>query len=591
VQERRGMMKVWNVSLVIVTFLLTMLGTFMTRSGIVQSVHAFGQDTTLAYIFISFIGFVAIFSFGYVIYRLPLLRSRNELDSWLSREFAFLVNNWILLAAALFILVATLFPTISEAITGSRITIATPFYTQWMTPIGLVLLFLTGVGPLIAWRRATPQNLTEQFAIPLGAGALVTVVLAFIPGMRATTAVFSERWQLPVSLLCFGLCAFVLATISQEFYRGTRVRQHHTRLDFLTSLIGLVNRNKRRYGGYVIHLGIVLMFVGFAGGSYKRETEATLQRNQEARLGRYGVRFLDLVQADTPDKRVLAANVLVLFDGKQVAQVQPAKWVFPHHEEEPVTHVVIERGLKEDLYLVLNGFDSENGVINLKIVVNPLVNWIWVGFLLLAFGTGIAFSPERAYVLAEAAAKKQAAGAAARAGVTGLIVLASLGLGANVRADSKPASAHTPATVVETRERTPDEKALFHKIVCTCGTCGRELLADCTCGFAAKERSKISAWLTAGKSKDEILQLVGTEAWAVPPNNWVAALLSYSALLLGAGGLVVAARRMTRPAGSSSGSSRSPSPPRSGGQPAPGAGQPGDEEYQAKLDDELSDLD
>src|SRR6185295_3821166 len=145
------------------TFLLTIVGTFMTRSGIVQSVHAFGQDNELAIIFLSFIGTVAIFSFGFVIHRLPLLRSRNELDSWISREFAFLVNNWVLLSAAFFVLIATLFPTISEWVVGQRITVGAPFFTKWMAPLGLVLLFLTGVGPLIAWRRASSENLREQF--------------------------------------------------------------------------------------------------------------------------------------------------------------------------------------------------------------------------------------------------------------------------------------------------------------------------------------------------------------------------------------------------------------------------------------------
>ena len=394
------------------------------------------------------------------------------------------------------------------------------------------------------------------------------MVLAFIPAvhldggslalerplrwpLRATAAVFSENLQLPISLLCFGLCAFVLGTISQEFYRGTRVRQHHTKLDFFTSLVGLVQRNTRRYGGYIIHLGVVLMFVGFAGGSYKREMEATLQKNQEAHLGPYAVRFVDLVQQETSEKRVLAADVVILKDGKEVAHAAPAKWFYPNHEEEPVTHVEIQRGAKEDLYLVLNGYESENGVINLKVVLNPLVNWIWVGFLLLAIGTAIAYLPERALVIAAQGSKV----VSALRGVTGLLVFVALGLGglgaaraqAPPRGDTRPASGHAASNVVETRERTPDEKDLFHKIVCVCDGCKRELLADCTCSYAAKDRARISGWLGEGKAKAEIMKLVGEQAWAVPPNNWVAALAAYSALLLGMGGLVLAARRLTRP--------------------------------------------
>src|ERR1700686_353801 len=173
VQERRSMMRVWNVTLVIVTFFLTIFGTFMTRSGVVQSVHAFGQDTQLAWLFTGFMVAIVTFSFGLVIYRLPLLRARNDLDSWFSREGAFLVNNWILLFCAFFVLFATMFPTLSEAVTGKRLTVAAPFYNKWMVPIGLVLLFLTAVGPLLAWRRATVMNLRNQFLWPTAA-ALVT---------------------------------------------------------------------------------------------------------------------------------------------------------------------------------------------------------------------------------------------------------------------------------------------------------------------------------------------------------------------------------------------------------------------------------
>src|SRR5207249_4855247 len=175
VQERRSMLRVWNVTLVIVTFFLTIFGTFMTRSGVVQSVHAFGEDPILAKLFTGFMVLILVFSFGLVIYRLPLLRARNELDSWVSREAAFLVNNWILLFSALFVLFATMFPTLSEAIAGERLTVGPPFFNKWMLPIGLILLFLTGVGPLTAWRKSTLTNLRDSFLIP-GACALVVGV-------------------------------------------------------------------------------------------------------------------------------------------------------------------------------------------------------------------------------------------------------------------------------------------------------------------------------------------------------------------------------------------------------------------------------
>src|ERR1700704_4692378 len=178
VQEKRGMLRVWNVSLVIITFFLTIFGTFMTRSGVVQSVHAFGEDPELARLFTGFMITILTVSFGFVIYRLPLLRSRNDLDSWSSREAAFLINNWILLFAALFVLFATMFPTLSEAVTGQRLTVGPPFFNKWMLPIGLFMLFLTGFGPLLAWRKATLSNLRDQFLWPtlaavVTAGALI----------------------------------------------------------------------------------------------------------------------------------------------------------------------------------------------------------------------------------------------------------------------------------------------------------------------------------------------------------------------------------------------------------------------------------
>src|SRR5688572_22535840 len=256
VQERRGMLRVWNVALVITTFFLTIFGTFMTRSGVVQSVHAFGEDPELARMFTVFMVSIVVFSFGLVIYRLPLLKARNELDSWVSREAAFMANNWILLFSAMFVLFATMFPTLSEAVTGQRITVGPPFFNRWMAPIGLILLLLTGTGPLLAWRKSTLSNLREQFFFPVLTGVVVG---------GAVMAMGVNFWS---AGLCFTLCGYVLGTIGQEFWRGARVRQETTGTDVLTALVGLVGRNKRRYGGYIIHVGIVLMFLGFAGEGF-----------------------------------------------------------------------------------------------------------------------------------------------------------------------------------------------------------------------------------------------------------------------------------------------------------------------------------
>jgi cytochrome c-type biogenesis protein CcmF len=592
IQERRGMLKVWNVCLVIVTFLLTIVGTFMTRSGIVQSVHAFGQDNELAAIFLGFIALVMIFSFGFVIYRLPLLRSRNELDSWVSREFAFLWNNWILLSAALFVLFATLFPTISEAVTGERITVGPPFFTKWMTPIGLLLLLLTGVGPLIAWRKASTENLKTQFLWPGTALVVTAIALGGFTSLRGWSSWKFLKVPLTPQVMCFALCAFTATTIAQEFYRGTRVRQGHTKLDFFTSLVGLVARGKRRYGGYLVHLAIVLMFIGFAGDASKKESEVTLARGETVSLKDYTVRFDGLERTVDAQKEITTARLTVFVGGREYAQMAPAKWAFKHHEDEPpTTEVDIHKTFKEDLYLILNGFELEQGIANIKVVINPLVNWIWIGFMLLAIGTFIAFLPDRAYALAAAAAKNDSGRAASTAAV--LLIVLALG-GGVARAQNAEAPMARAAAGGAVYARNDVERDLFKQIVCQCGTCGRQTLAECACGTAHQMRRKIQELLDSGKSAEDVIAYElsaypGQSALVVPLDrgfNRLAWLLPYALVLGAVGGLVTIGRRWThRPLRVVAAAPSSTGP---GPTPTPDAA---DDAYAAKLDDELDELD
>ena len=587
IQERRGMMKVWNVSLVILTFLLTMVGTFMTRSGIVQSVHAFGADSELAARFLAWIGICSVFSFGYLIYRLPLLRSRGELDSWVSREFAFLVNNWVLLGSALFILVATLFPTLSEAVTGTRVTVGPPFFNKWMTPMGLILLTLTGVGPLIAWRQASRDLLWRQFRWPLLAGALTAAVIALaVPASRARTAFLHDKIQLPVALVCFAIAGFVFVCIAQEFYRGARARQASTKLDLFTSLVGLVSRNKRRYGGYLIHIGIVFMFIGFAGQAYQKENDVTLDKGQTTELGRYKVRYDSFRSWTDPQKEVVEVHLTIFESGREVGVLEPAKWAYRGHEEEPPrTMVTIRESPREDLYIILNGIDGDSGLASIKVIVNPLVNWVWFGFMILIIGTAVAFMPERAYELAA----KGPGGSAAAAALL-LVLLVPAPARALQLADSAVHNASAGSSF-PTPPRTELEKELRKTIVCMCG-CGRQTLAECTCGNAAKERAAIAKLLDEGKSKQDVInyylqRFPGESALIVPIDagfNRVAWLLPYAAFLLGAGGLVLVARRWSR-----RGEIARRSAPSGEGRDL--AERKRDEEYQRRLDDDLDDLD
>src|SRR5947208_3890437 len=397
VQERRSMLRVWNMTLVIVTFFLTIFGTFMTRSGVVSSVHAFGEDPALARMFTAFMIAILIFSFSLVVWRLPLLKARNELDSWLSREAAFMVSNWILLFAALFVLFGTMFPTLSEAVTGERLTVAGALLNKWMAPVGLVLLLLTGVGPLLAWRRSTIRNLVESFLVPAACG------------LAAGAAALAFRIPIWPAGLCFALCGFVVGTVAQEFWRGARVRRKNTGTDILTALVGLVGRNKRRYGGYIVHVGIVLIFFGFAGNAKKLDEQVLLRVGQDAKIGRYTIRNNGIKVSDDGQKQMTTAYLSVFVDGKQIDGLYPARWAYRRHEQEPTTEVAIRRTPAEDLYAVLGGFDLADQSVTLQLVVNPLVNWIWVGFGVIALGTGIALLPERAFAFAVASMPAEAA--------------------------------------------------------------------------------------------------------------------------------------------------------------------------------------
>jgi cytochrome c-type biogenesis protein CcmF len=484
VQERRGMLRVWNVTLVIITFLLTIFGTFMTRSGVVQSVHAFGDDPALARLFLSFMGVVAAFSFGWVIYRLPLLQARHELDSWVSREAAFLANNWILLFSAFFVLFATMFPTITEAINGERLTVGPPFFNRWMTPIGLSLLALTGIGPLLAWRKSTITNLVDQFRFPVLMGVTAGALMVAL-GVRV--------WS---SGICFALSAFTFGTIAQEFYRGANVRRGMTGTDVFTAMVGLVSRNKRRYGGYIVHLGIVLMFLGFAGEGFSRDEQLLLKPGEEATVGDYVLHLDALRVTDDGQKQMVTAHISVRdTDGKDLGKMYPAKWYFRKHEEEPTTEVGIRRTFAEDLYIVMPAFELQDQTASVEVHINPLVNWLWFGFGVLAFGTGIALLPERALTFAAA---RLPAPEAATASLLALALLLAPALARAQHVDS-PRGSQLQVFSKEVRETTK-------KLACWCGGCSKLPVGECSCGHCALVKSEATQMMKDGQTEAQVIQ-------------------------------------------------------------------------------------
>jgi cytochrome c-type biogenesis protein CcmF len=558
VQERRGMLRVWNVCLVITTFFLTLFGTFMTRSGIVQSVHSFGQDPVLTQLFTGFMVAMLVISFGFVIYRLPLLQARNELDSWLSREAAFMYNNWILLFSAFFVLFATMFPTLSEAITGQRITVAAPFFNQWMVPIGLTMLLLTGIGPLLAWRQSTVDNLRGQFLVPTLSGLIFGAIVV---------ALGIPIWS---SGLCFAFSGFVLGTIGQEFWRGARVRQQTSGTDMFTALIGLVGRNKRRYGGYLVHVGIVLMFLGFAGEGLKKHETLLMNPGQQVQVGDYTIRHERVRVSDDGRKQMVSAEITVLKDGAELTKMYPARWFFRKHEDQPTTEVAIRRTLAEDLYVVMPQFDAGKQSANLEITVTPLVNWLWLGFGVLALGTLIAILPETAFSFAIARIPD-----AAKAATTSMLLIAIV-LPAAVQAQD--------GLVVRSAAR----RQLEEKIICMCGNsgCVRATLANCpmrpACHGHTQQTAEIESQLQEGKNVDQVLaafvQKYGQAVLAVPANtgfNTLAWLLPYALGIVGLITIVLTARRWSRPAAAVAGGGQT--------QIDPGLDQ--------RLDDELRNLD
>jgi cytochrome c-type biogenesis protein CcmF len=574
-------------------------------------VHAFGQDTRLAIIFGSFMLVILLVSFGLVIWRLPLLKSRHELDSLFSRETAFLVNNWVLLFASLFVLGATMWPTVAEMLTGHRATMGAFFFNQWMTPIGLILLFLTGVGPLIPWRRATPESLLKQFLWPVAGAVLLLGIIVAWDWVRAArfgelvaggtfVSHLKDRFrEIGVApLINFGLSGFVMGTVLQEFWRGAGVRARSLGVDRFTALIGLVARGKRRYGGYLVHAAIVLMFIGFGGGAFKRDLEVSMRQGQKVEFAGYGFTLNEVQKGQDAQKEMVTALLTVTEGDKVVRRLAPGKWTYNKHEDQPTTEVDIWRQAGKDVYLILAGYDLGSGQAMLKIVINPLVNWIWIGFVLLAFGTFIAIFPDRVLELVAESAGEGGPprSRAAKGGAAAAMVLAlALGLGGVASAQGgMPAAAPMEkldhASQPQTTKYSPAELRLFRRIVCMCETCPRLPLSECNCGFAEKDRRRITHMLTVEhKSEADVLawfkDKYGEAAFGAP----VEGLGRYAWLFMyGAGGLailgvVVRAMRWRRSGGAAAPGVAAAAP--AGPEPAAPT------RYEEKLDDELRDLD
>ena len=388
IQEKRGMLRKWNVVLVVVTFLLSIFGTFLTRSGIVESVHTFAQSAIGSW-FATFFFLATGATIYLVTTRLKDLETRAVLESMVSREAAFLYNNLALVGIAFAVLWGTLFPILSEWVRAEKITVGPPFFNAVNVPLGLLLLALTGIGPLIAWRKASVSNLKRQFAVPVSVGASVGVLLLLL-GMRNGYA-----------LVTYVLCGFVAGTIVQEFLKGVGARRaiHGERLH--VGFVRLVARNRRRYGGYIVHAGIVMLFAAFAGLAFRSEHDITLRAGQQFETtDPYGHRWRFVSQGVSTDKRqnrLVTAVALESFrDGQPVGFIRSEKRQYFDSADrptfEPSTEVGIRTTAKLDTYVVLAGVRGD--VAELRVTFNPLVVWVWMGGALMAIGGLVVMWPQ-----------------------------------------------------------------------------------------------------------------------------------------------------------------------------------------------------
>ena len=404
IQEKRGMLKVWNMSLVILTFVLTIFATFLTRSGLIESVHSFAQNTKIAFIFLAFMGSMIACGTVLILWRLPLLKSENQIESFLSREAAFLFNNLIFLGVAFAVLWGTLLPLLSEGFLGEQITVGPPFFNRVNLPIGLALLALTGIGPVIAWRRASGRNLAKNFALPLTMGLAVVAVFLALGARHA------------MALLTFGISTFVLTVIVVEFWKGTKARVRIEGEGILQAFYHLVGRNRRRWGGYVVHVGVVLIFTAFAGAAWNVNIKQTLLPGESAEVASplghsykltYEGMSNTLGNPDQPNSRNLAWQAIAVLsvskDGKPRGTLTTEKRMYMA-PEQVTTEVGVQQAFLEDLYVILSDIEDLPGVVlsdatsvqraTFTFLVNPLVPWIWYGALILTLGSLVAMWPE-----------------------------------------------------------------------------------------------------------------------------------------------------------------------------------------------------
>jgi cytochrome c-type biogenesis protein CcmF len=399
-QEKRGMLKTWNMWLIFSTFMLSIFGTFLTRSGVVSSVHAFAQSSIGDW-FVAFLAIIFLTCLFFYIKNRSHLRTEHKLESLISRESSFLFNNLLLLVACFTVLWGTLFPVLSEWVQGTKVTVGPPFFNRVNIPVALLLLLLTAVGPLLAWRRTSLDSLKRNFMWP-AIGALAVGVLLVALGMKPWTDA-----SYFYALMTIMLSVLVALTVISEFVRGGRVIGRHTGQNLFASMVQLAHRNTRRYGGYIVHFGVIVIMIGFAGSVFNQDKEQEMGFGDKMTIGAYTLVCQSYTQDDNPNYGSEWAVMNVFKGGKQIATLNPERR-FYKASQQTSTMVANRSTPQEDLYVVYEGQNPETGKPIIKVHLNPLVMWIWIGVWIIIAGTVVALIPNSVPVRVAAPARMRA---------------------------------------------------------------------------------------------------------------------------------------------------------------------------------------
>lgn len=396
IQERRGMLKRWNLGLMIGSFILTIFGTYITRSGLIESVHSFAQSEIGPYFLVLLVS-VTVIGFGMFAWRWPSMKAEQRLDSTASKEAAFIFNNWLFMAMTGVVLFGTMWPKVKEGIWGQEITIGPLWFNKWMAPMGLVLLLLMGLGTVMSWRKTTGKSFKKNFIWP-------TITMLVLTPLSLAIYWFARAQYLGVNpnpndvtyaVIAVALCFFAGAASVEEFVRGILARRKSHEESVVKAIYELLVKQRRRYGGYIIHIGILFAFIAFAGNALKIEKDISIARGETVTVGDYTFKFNNLREKNDQEKLLIIADLDVTQRGKMLYTIHPGKAIFHTSPNMPTSEIDIRSTPLEDVYVALVNYDSTGTRASFKIFVSPFTWWFWFGAAVLMFGTMICMWPTR----------------------------------------------------------------------------------------------------------------------------------------------------------------------------------------------------